>query len=96
MNYNPLKAGKKLKDIDSKAEMAKVLFNVLFAVIGALGLYTLNQMSGSIGRVEKSVAALNINMAKSQVITDLVQTSVDDHETRIRALEQSFQHKKRD
>lgn len=84
----------KLKDIDNKSDLLKLVFQLIFSVIGALALYIFSQMSTSIQNVEKSVDQLNIKMATSiqagEVMKEDVaelKISVKENQKRIRDLE---------
>lgn len=78
-------------DINKKRseEVARVFFNLLFAVIGTLSLIIFNKMSNAIDRVESSVAKLNTQMAISMHLNEEIRKTQSDHEDRIRKLEKN-------
>ena len=94
MNLKLLVPGLKLKEIDNKSDFLKLVFQLIFSVIGGLALYIFSQMSTSIQNVEKSVNSLNIKMATSiktseNIKEDVVELkeTVKDNQKRIRELE---------
>ncbi len=94
MNFKLFVPGFKLKEIDNKSDFLKLIFQLIFSVIGALALYIFSQMSTSIQNVEKSVDDLNIKMATSiQVSKDTeedlseLKEIVKENQKRIRELE---------
>jgi hypothetical protein len=77
-----------MKELDVSS-VSKIVAYFVFTALGYFALNNVESMSASLQEIEKSISSLNAKMAVVVLTQESHRDRIDDHEIRIRKVEQT-------